>query len=58
MKTLSCILLIYLFSFEPLPAQNVGETAPDFTHTTLSHGTISLSDFKSKVVYLYFFGHA
>ena len=36
--------------------QSVGTTAPDFTHTTLDHGTVSLSQYRGKVVYLFFFG--
>jgi hypothetical protein len=37
-------------------AQSVGTEAPDFTYNTLDHGTISLSDYRGKVVYLFFFG--
>ena len=57
MKKYFLILLVYLFSYTPLLAQKVGEKAPDFTHNTLSHGSISLSDFRGKVIYLFFFGH-
>lgn len=35
----------------------VGSTAPDFTHTSLEHGQVKLSDHRGKVVYLFFFGH-
>ena len=35
----------------------VGSTAPDFTHTSLEHGQIKLSDHRGKVVYLFFLGH-
>ncbi len=38
-------------------SQAVGTEAPEFTHNTLSHGTISLSDYRGKVVYLFFFGY-
>jgi peroxiredoxin len=31
-------------------SQTVGTEAPDFTLNTLSHGTISLSDYREKVV--------
>ena len=55
-KIVQIISLIFLFQLSTL-AQNVGEAAPDFTHNTLSHGTISLSDFRGKVVFLFFFGH-
>lgn len=40
-----------------LQAQNVGDTAPDFTHNTLDHGQITLSQYQGKVVFLFFFGH-
>jgi peroxiredoxin len=46
-------LLILNFS---IFAQGVGTQAPDFTHNTLDHGQISLSDYQGKVVYLFFFG--
>jgi hypothetical protein len=35
----------------------VGSLAPDFTHTSLEHGTIKLSEYRGKVVYLFFLGH-
>ncbi len=35
----------------------VGSMAPDFTHTSLEHGQIKLSDHRGKVVYLFFLGH-
>ena len=40
-------------------AQNpsVGSPAPDFTHTSLEHGQIKLSEQRGKVVYLFFLGH-
>ncbi len=37
-------------------AQNVGTQAPDFTYATVDYGTISLSDYSGKVIYLFFFG--
>jgi hypothetical protein len=46
-----------LFIFTGLAmGQSVGTQAPDFTHETLEDGTISLSDYRGKVVYLFFFG--
>jgi len=57
MKKYLLVLLASLFYYTASLAQNVGEIAPDFTHTTLSHGSVSLSDFRGKVVYLFFFGH-
>jgi len=51
------LLFKFLFIFSgTVLAQTVGTTAPDFTHETLNDGTISLSDFGGKVVYLFFFG--
>ncbi len=48
--------LVLLFFTGIGMAQSVGTSAPDFTHNTLSHGEISLSDYQGKVVYLFFFG--
>jgi peroxiredoxin len=39
-------------------AQQVGTPAPQFSHITLDHGQISLSDYLGKNVYLFFFGWA
>ena len=52
---LSVFLMVAGFT-AGLVAQSVGTIAPDFTHSTLSNGTISLSDYRGKVVYLFFFG--
>lgn len=49
------LLMVAGFS-SGLSAQSVGTVAPDFTHSTLSNGTISLSNYRGKVVYLFFFG--
>ena len=54
--TIYPLLVILAISF-PIKAQNVGDPAPPFTLNTLENGTISLSDFAGKVVYLYFFGY-
>lgn len=35
----------------------VGSIAPDFTHTSLENGEIKLSNYRGKVVYLFFLGH-
>jgi len=53
------VLVVFtaLILCKPSLAQQVGEQAPDFTHSTLSHGTVSLSDFRGKAVFLFFFGH-
>jgi peroxiredoxin len=53
-KSIPILLLLTLCKFAV--AQKVGTTAPDFTHTTLDHGTISLSDYRGRIVYLFFFG--
>ena len=52
LKILS-VLIILIYSAN---AQSVGTQAPNFTHTTLDHGQISLTDYHGKVVYLFFFG--
>jgi len=54
-KILTLFSLLILLSFN-LYAQGVGTQAPDFTHTTLDHGQISLSDYYGEIVYLFFFG--
>ncbi len=38
-------------------AQDIGTKAPGFSFQTLDHGRISLSDFRGKVVYLFFLGY-
>ncbi len=38
-------------------SQDVGSAAPDFSFQTLDHGRISLSDFRGKVIYLFFLGY-
>ena len=53
------IVILFLFQFvlrSSVFAQTVDTPAPDFTHQTLSHGSVSLSDYQGKVVYLFFFG--
>jgi hypothetical protein len=51
------VLCFALMLISNLYGQNVGTQAPDFTHNTLAHGTVSLSEFQGKVVYLFFFGY-
>ncbi len=57
MKKFILTFAIALWLCSLASAQGVGEAAPNFTHTTVEHGTISLSDFSGKAVYLFFFGH-
>jgi len=56
MKKFLYLFMMLIFTCESGITQEVGAPAPDFTHNTLSHGTISLSDYQGKVVYLFFFG--
>ena len=48
-------MLIAAAAFAQTPG--VGSPAPEFTHTSLEHGQIKLSDYRGKVVYLFFLGH-
>lgn len=52
--TLSTLLVAIAASAQ---TPGVGNMAPDFTHSSLNHGQIKLSDFRGKVVYLFFLGH-
>ena len=49
-------LFILAFSTGVFAQVNEGESAPDFTLTSLSNEQITLSDLKGKVVYIFFFG--
>jgi len=53
-KIFSIIFAVILLSANVF-SQAVGTQAPNFTHNTLDHGQISLSDYHGKVVYLFFF---
>lgn len=54
------ILLIYTNCSDSASSssitESIGEVAPDFTFTTLTGGTVTLSDYKGKIVYLFFYG--
>jgi peroxiredoxin len=52
---LSVLIILTVINFY-VHSQVVGTQAPDFTHYTLDHGQISLSNYHGKVVYLFFFG--
>jgi peroxiredoxin len=49
------VLFIMLTGF--VFAADVGEEAPDFTLGQLGGGTFTLSDYRGKVVYIFWFGH-
>ncbi|MGD9900651.1 MAG: redoxin domain-containing protein [Calditrichaceae bacterium] len=53
-KFLSFIIILCLSS--GLMA-GVGDPAPDFTLNRLDGGTFTLSDYKGKVIYLFFVGY-
>jgi peroxiredoxin len=62
MKPIITLLALFLWlgcNSSPT-GKSVGETpntpAPDFTHSSLDGGEITLSDFRGKVVYLFFYG--
>ena len=56
MNNFLTLFSVIIFSSFNLHAQSVGTQAPNFTHNTLDHGQISLSDYQGKIVYLFFFG--
>ncbi len=47
---LSLLLFLTVININAF-AQGVGTQAPNFTHNTLDHGQLSLSDHMGKVVY-------
>ena len=53
MKKLFLILILLTSSAF---GQSVGDQAPDFTYSTVDYGTISLSNYSGKIIYLFFFG--
>jgi peroxiredoxin len=58
MKWIFAVLIVCVLGLAwPALAVEVGDPAPPFTHNSLDHGQISLSDYSGKVVYLYFFGY-
>lgn len=50
-------LLLALFSYSIVNAQEIGDTAADFTYKDLEGATHSLSDYKGKVLFLFVFGN-
>ncbi len=55
MKRFVCLVLALLMLVSPAWSVGVGDPAPDFSHYTLDHGAISLSDYSGQVVLLFFF---
>ncbi|NUO82285.1 redoxin domain-containing protein [candidate division KSB1 bacterium] len=55
LKLVMSTLLVAIAAWAQTPG--VGNIAPDFTHASLDHGQIKLSDYRGKVVYLFFLGH-
>jgi hypothetical protein len=56
--TLSVIMLFIFISINSSVAQGVGDPAPDFTLNSLDNGTIQLSNYLGKVVFLFFVGYS
>ena len=54
--SLSMIMLGFYSAIAQYPG--VGDPAPDFTHQSLDHGQITLSNYRGKVVMLYFIGYS
>jgi peroxiredoxin len=55
-KSISLIIALCL-TFAGILAQGVGDQAPDFSYQNLMGDTVTLSDFKGKVVFLFLFGN-
>lgn len=48
-------LIIFMLLTTPLYAQEMGRKATDFTLNTLDHGRLSLSDYKGKIIFIFFY---
>jgi peroxiredoxin len=48
---------LFLVTFTGM-AQDVGDEAPDFSLTTLNGNSFTLSNYRGKVVFIFFFGYA
>jgi peroxiredoxin len=58
MKTILVSLLMLIIMSQSAKSQNVGDSAPDFSLTDLSENTVTLSQYKGKVIALFFLGYA
>ena len=56
-RKLLAILFVLTFAFSVLNAAGVGDSAPNFTLNKLGGGTITLSELKGKIVYIFWFGY-
>jgi hypothetical protein len=56
MRRLSLSLFLMCIISGMVVSQEVGKTAPEFSHITTNNTTLNLSDYRGKVVYLFFFG--
>jgi len=56
-KKLFLLLIVMAFAFSAVKAAGVGDAAPEFALNRLDGGTITLSDLKGKVVYIFWFGY-
>ncbi len=52
---MKAIFFLFIFILSVF-AVNIGETAPDFTLKQYQGENVTLSDYRGKVVYLFFFG--
>lgn len=48
---------LFVLSATAWPQGSVGSPAPNFTKATLDHGQITLTQYRGKVVYLFFAGY-
>ena len=52
------IFMALLFKANTIIAQNEGDAAPDFSFSSTTGSTLSLSDYEGKVLYIFLFGHS
>jgi hypothetical protein len=56
-KLFAVTFLLLLACTTPKSTENTPTSGFAFTKTSLDHGSISLSDYEGRVVYLFFFGY-